>query len=144
MQCGQFPSGNREADTAPRIKLVPDRSERVSGGNWRSIIQLARFSSFSSRQLFTVRARWLREWTMSFHGRGAWRHCNNVVYTPKSNFVIRSVGRVSRPAIQRVYAMKLLSAGSTFDIWHRYDYYLMRGTEFCVNWRARPANDKYN
>lgn len=59
-------------------------------------------------------------------------HCNNVVYTPKSNFVILPIGR-GREAIHNAYTGKLLSAGSTTDVWHRYDCYLMRCTEFRVN-----------
>lgn len=35
--------------------------------------------------------------------------------------------------IARIRTGKLLSAGSTSDVWHRYDCYLMRCTEFRVN-----------
>lgn len=51
MQCGRFPSGNRGADTAANQARRIAR-ERISGGNRRSIIRLARFSSFSSAAVY--------------------------------------------------------------------------------------------
>lgn len=61
-----------------------------------------------------------------------------IPYTPKTNFVIRSAGRGCGAAMYcsgwtPTGAGKLLSAGSTSDVWHRYDCYLMRSTEFRVN-----------
>lgn len=95
MQCGRFPSGNRGADTAPKQAHRIAR-ERISGGNRRSIIRPVRFSPFSSAAVYSSRALIARMNDVTPR-----RHCNNAVYTPKSNFVIRSVGR-GRLAMQRV------------------------------------------
>jgi len=82
MQCDWFPSGNRRTDTAPNQARRVAR-EHISGGNWRSIIRSARFSPFSSAC----------ENERCHSMAAARRYCSNVVYTPKSNFVIRSVER---------------------------------------------------
>lgn len=74
-----------------RNQTRPITRERISGGNQKSIIRTVGFRCFRSGICLRF-ARALITRMNDIIPQPRW-HCNNAVYTPKSNFVIRSVDR---------------------------------------------------